>query len=494
MTISAYILFCFVFLVIPCRAAVYYVSTTGLDANPGTIGSPWLTIQHASDTMSAGDSVIVKAGSYTTERVQVQTSGTPGNPITYQAQGTVIMKGWLIRGGVSTPVSNIVVNGFEISSPSYSYNDRPTSSGVYVYGSVITVESNYVHDAPIVGINLYGVPGSVVCFSNTIRANRCWSNCIAGIEIHGENNLIDRNEVWGTVQLHPSVIAVEGTNLTDPHLLYQDADGIRYFGAGHILRSNYLHDFGIFGTMWGTTNLNMTPHPDAFQTWTDDTYNEAATNVLIECNRIVHAIAQSSIQNGCAFMFGAGGSLMPEGVVIRNNAVKAFKGVNGSFASNLWVLNNTFANDLSLSAAFNPAGVIIANSGGTKIQNNIFYDQQDNCIALSDAVSLGSITCSNLMYRSVGVLVSNNTYYPAANRARDLWAINPVLLNPYSSPPDYHLTGGSPCIKSGTNALVPYDFDGNTRGTSPDIGAYQWSTNKRVMSVINLRVNKAKQP
>ncbi len=45
----------------------YYVDRSHVsasDANPGTEALPWLTIQHAADTLVAGDTVLVKAGSY----------------------------------------------------------------------------------------------------------------------------------------------------------------------------------------------------------------------------------------------------------------------------------------------------------------------------------------------------------------------------------------------------------------------------------------------
>ena len=44
--------------------ATYYVSTKGNDSNPGTISSPWLTIQHAANTVSAGATVYVFGGVY----------------------------------------------------------------------------------------------------------------------------------------------------------------------------------------------------------------------------------------------------------------------------------------------------------------------------------------------------------------------------------------------------------------------------------------------
>jgi hypothetical protein len=48
----------------PTTNNTYYVATTGNDTNPGTQSQPWRTIQHAADTAQAGDTVIVKAGTY----------------------------------------------------------------------------------------------------------------------------------------------------------------------------------------------------------------------------------------------------------------------------------------------------------------------------------------------------------------------------------------------------------------------------------------------
>ena len=42
----------------------YYVSTTGSDSNPGTQSQPWRTVQKAVDTVQAGDTVFIAAGTY----------------------------------------------------------------------------------------------------------------------------------------------------------------------------------------------------------------------------------------------------------------------------------------------------------------------------------------------------------------------------------------------------------------------------------------------
>src|SRR5580658_3869200 len=64
--------------------AAYFVSKKGSDSNPGTIGSPWLTIQHAANSVSAGGTVYVFGGVYK-ESVNFPASGTASAPITFQS-------------------------------------------------------------------------------------------------------------------------------------------------------------------------------------------------------------------------------------------------------------------------------------------------------------------------------------------------------------------------------------------------------------------------
>src|SRR5947207_14951625 len=62
----------------------FYVSTTGNDSNPGTILSPWRTIQHAANSVQAGDTVYVRGGVYN-ESVNISASGSAiAGPITFQ--------------------------------------------------------------------------------------------------------------------------------------------------------------------------------------------------------------------------------------------------------------------------------------------------------------------------------------------------------------------------------------------------------------------------
>jgi hypothetical protein len=65
---------------------LYYVSTVGDDANPGTEAEPFRTIGKAANVAVGGDTVLIRAGVYN-EFVKPLNSGAPGQYITYKSYG-----------------------------------------------------------------------------------------------------------------------------------------------------------------------------------------------------------------------------------------------------------------------------------------------------------------------------------------------------------------------------------------------------------------------
>jgi hypothetical protein len=187
----------------------------------------------------------------------------------------------------------------------------------------------------------------------TVRNNRQERNSQLGIDIRGRNHLIEGNEVWGSIQYHrkwrnpPSRV---------------DADGMRFFGQGHVIRSNYIHDihYGI--------PENPNPHIDCFQTWADSNH-EAAQNVVFEKNLCINMDAQSPNEVGQGFMIENATSL-----VIRNNIIQAYRGINAKGGRSLTIVNNTFRGDLSSTTSYYPAGVTLSGSPNGTIENNLFYN------------------------------------------------------------------------------------------------------------------------
>src|SRR5688572_3439501 len=74
------------------QADTYYVSPSGLDRNPGTKDKPFLTVGKAAAVARAGDTILLRAGTYN-EGVVLARSGEPDKPITlknYPAERPVI--------------------------------------------------------------------------------------------------------------------------------------------------------------------------------------------------------------------------------------------------------------------------------------------------------------------------------------------------------------------------------------------------------------------
>jgi hypothetical protein len=422
-------------------STIYYVSPNGNDSNPGTQLQSWRTIQKAANMMVAGDTVVVQSGEYD-ERVQIATSGASGAPITYQAQGTVTMKGFTVWA------DHITIQGFDITDTENAWDD---GWGIFVQGSHCVLENNYVYFATRGGIKLFANDTDDPVTSNcVVLNNRLRRNAMAGIDVQGRNNLIEGNEIWRTIQYHP-----KWTNPPD----WIDADGIKFFGSGHTIRSNYIHDIML------DDPENIDPHIDCFQTWGDF----AGQDILFEQN-----FCENLNEGMYAFMLGNAKNL-----TIRNNIIQAYGGINTGGGGNrdLTIVNNIFANDLSFQGY--PVGVALEDCPNTIVKNNILYDQPSHTISVTGNRN-GQEIDYNLAYRSDGL--PSDCYsinYECVNPApaHHLWNVDPLFVNPTSD--DFHLREGSPAIDSGIAlAEVTNDFDGNARpqGEGYDIGAFEYTT------------------
>jgi Carbohydrate binding module (family 6)/Protein of unknown function (DUF1565) len=70
----------------PVTGAVFYVSPSGDNGNPGTQAKPWRTIQKAAETLTAGQTVIVANGTYDYGLYINGRGGEKGKPITFRAE------------------------------------------------------------------------------------------------------------------------------------------------------------------------------------------------------------------------------------------------------------------------------------------------------------------------------------------------------------------------------------------------------------------------
>lgn len=96
--------------------STYYVSPAGRDAAAGGADAPWQTLQRAADAVSAGDTVLVRAGAYAGFYLKSPHGGAAGAPVTFRAEvGAVINAPSKTGNGVDlNGVSYVNVQGFRI--------------------------------------------------------------------------------------------------------------------------------------------------------------------------------------------------------------------------------------------------------------------------------------------------------------------------------------------------------------------------------------------
>jgi parallel beta-helix repeat protein len=419
------------------QASAYYVSTSGNDSNPGTSDKPWRTIQKAADSIGPGDEVLVNAGSYA-ERVTVNKSGTSDSQITFRADGEVDMYGFYITGDYVT------IDGFTATSQVCSWNQD--AFGIYVSGDHCIIENNYAYYNPRGGINL--AASSSQCIVRNNKANR---NGMVGIQVQGQDHLIENNESWGSISYHTPT-GCEG-----------DADGFRFFGSGHIFRGNYVHDIDPNDP----ENKGYSPHIDGFQTWEGDG-TPVGNNCIFEGNVIM---LEEALQSGAGFQFEG-----PHDIILRNNIVNVFRGVltyqneRSPYIDpyNLTIVNNLFLGDLSFNPNQWPSGVAFNDTTHSLVKNNIFLDQAGHTIYIA-STSSDIDTDYNLFFNSDGSS-------PMGDReAHDVWQLDPKFVDFAGG--DYHLLPDSPAIDAGASLLsVNDDYDGNPRPQLQgyDIGPFEY--------------------
>ena len=191
-------------------AKTYHVATDGSDENPGDKNRPLRTIQKAADDARAGDTILVRGGTYR-ENVVFRFSGRQGGPIvlkSYPGEKAVIQPGQrgkkppghgvLLQAleGYQKPIGWIIIEGLEIR---YGWD------GVKIYNA---------HDVVIRNCNIH-------------------ENYNQGILGNGNRVLIDRN-----------IIAGNGTNKETAQNLVH---GIYATGTAFTITNNLIHSNTAYG-------------------------------------------------------------------------------------------------------------------------------------------------------------------------------------------------------------------------------------------------------
>lgn len=399
------------------QAATYYVSSlTGNDGNNGSQANPWVTIQHAADTVGPGDTVLVQPGTYV--GAKFSRSGTAVLPITFQAQTDVLINtpGPLNTNNDNLWVRNanyVVLDGFEVMSA--------PRSGIAIQGEP---------DAPATGI--------------VIRNSHCHDNGRWGIFTgYALNVVIEDNETSASGLEHGIYVSNSADN--------------------PIIRRNIVHDNHASGIQ-----INADPELEG---------DGIITNAVVEDNIIYEngvgggaAINLASVRN----------SLIRNNLLYNNHASGIAGWDNGDGNKWGTKKNTFFNNTIVQAENGRFALVLKNGSSGNQIKNNILVHKGIRGSIEIDRSSLSGLKSDyNVINNRFALGETWITLTQWQKKRQDkhslLWSsLTALFVDPNTD--DYHLASGSPAVDTGTPLTeVTDDLDGQPRsqGRGYDIGAYE---------------------
>jgi parallel beta-helix repeat protein len=302
------------------QAATYYVATTGIDSNPGSIQQPFRTIAKGISVLRPGDTTLVRAGTYQewldSNKVSFPSGTSWTNAVTLAAY----------PGEKVTLVGSI-----GISSPSLSY--------IIVSGLIIDA-NNFEQGFTIQG------------GANHVRLQNCEvkNTSMQGIAISWGNNGLssDYNEILNCTIHH--IASYGGDGFPTQPFGYGRGHGIYMTTSNNIIRANTFYDIGEY-------SIHQWNAPPYF-----------ANNNIIEGNLVTRS-GHNTTRYGSVCCGGITVN-SGDGTIVRNNIVygNEVNGIEiGKTCTTCKVYNNTTYN--------NPGMNIKSGDGGSgiEIRNNIAY-------------------------------------------------------------------------------------------------------------------------
>ncbi len=490
--------------------STFYVSKSGSNSNSGSFTAPWLTIQHAANSVTAGATVYVEAGVYN-ESVTFPASGTSSNYITFASYpgqtATIDGTGLSVTGtqGLINLInqSYLRVSGFEIRNYTTS-SASLTPAGIWVTGSGTGLQllNNMVHNITTTsekngnafGIAVYGTSSTPIT-NLTISGNQVYSLRTG----ESESLNVDGNVTY---------FSITNNIVHDNDNIGIDAIGFEGVGPTGFDQAKY-------GEVSGNTvyNISGITNPGEGKSYdANGLYCDGCAYVIFERNTIYNcdiAMEAASEHKGHSSSY----------VTIRNNLFYDSNAVGVSIggysntvgaSDHVVIVNNTlYNNNTKNQGAEFQIQYHSGSSSGNIFENNIVYAGTQN-------VWIYSFVKPTTSYPAPPATLNWNLYYSAAGYVQGTsidWAgksnyktyaayqssagedaaspnANPLFDNLGSTPPNLDVASNSPAVNAGSTSLTcsvgfcgsgpsiygSTDYAGNPRVNSSgqiNIGAYE---------------------
>jgi hypothetical protein len=483
--------------------ATFYVSKSGSDGNSGSFTAPWLTIQHAANSVTAGATVYVETGTYK-ESVNFPVSGTASNYITFEndpGQSPVIDGTGLTPAGTQGLVnivnqSYITVRGFEIRNYTTA-KAAVTPAGIWVTGagSGVNLLNNIVHNIT----------------TTTEKTGNAFGIAVYGTSTTAISNItISGNQVYSLKTGQSETINVDGnvTNFAISNNIVHDndnigIDAIGFEGVGPTGFDQANHGVVSGNTVYNISGINNPGEGKSYDA--DGLYCDGCAYVIFERNTIYNCdlnMEAASEHKGHNASY----------VTIRNNVFYDANTVGisiGGYSATVGgtdhvvIVNNTLYNNNTKNGG---AEFQIQHnappSAGNIFENNIVYAGTQN-VWIYSYVSGSTATGNwNVYYSRKGYVQGTSidwghkstyatyaAYQSGSGEDANSPNANPLFDNLTSTPPNLDVASGSPAINAGSTNLtcsVGYcngssiygltDYAGNPRINASgqiNIGAYE---------------------
>lgn len=448
--------------------STFYVAKSGKDTNSGSYSAPWLTIQHAANSVTAGATVYVESGVYN-ESVNFPASGTATNPITFASYPgeTATIDGTGLGVAAIQGLINIVnqsyitVSGFEIRNYTTS-KATVTPAGIWVTGSGSGVQllNNLVHNITTTsekngnafGIAVYGTSSTPIT-NLTISGNQVYSLRTG----QSESVNVDGNVTYFTISNN---IVHDNDNIGI------DAIGFEGVGPTGYDQAKYGEVSG--NTVYNISGINNPGEGDSYDA--DGLYCDGCAYVIFERNTVykcdLNMEAASEHQNHDSSY-----------VTIRNNVFYDANTVGisiGGYAAKVGgsdhvvIVNNTLYNNNTKNGGGefqiqhnDPPG------NGNIFENNIVYAGTQN-VWIYSYVSGSTATANwNLYYSTKGYVQGTSidwggkynyktyaAYQSGSGEDADSPNANPLFVNASSTPPNLDVKTNSPAVNAGSTNLT----------------------------------------
>lgn len=417
-------------------SATKYVAKTGNDSNDGSLSTPYLTIQKGVDVARAGDTILVKVGTYNERVVVYGYDGTESSPITiknYPGDSPIIDgTGVSVGDGMSLVMiweDWINVSGFEIQNVNIGVYATGVNNG---YGTGLIISGNH-------------------CSVNDIIIHDTWSS---GISVLYDYNTVDSCLVYHTAM----------SNSETPGLATNGGGIYHTSFANHCVIKNCVvyHVWGEGIGMGGT--YNTLEDNIVYDCWESNMYSCNATNCLIQRN-LIYQTGGMIVGSRCGILVGDENSTnLTENITIVNNVVYNCRrnfyywgtnytnGIDTALIANNTFVNSTYLSCVQFSPTTNP-------SVNLQFINNIVV-QNEGLLPITISDNTG-FTFSNNLYSSTPDVLASDT--------------GDVIGDPlFKSSTDFSLQSNSPAINAGIDVGLTSDYLKHSIINIPDIGAYEY--------------------